>query len=352
MKINLHPPQSLNEIGQRENNEDSIWPLQEDLRPESEHRLFMVCDGVGGLKKGEVASEITCRVISDYLLGKETVDADDIDKAVHLAENRINKRMTELGESTGIATTLTLLHFGREKVTAAHLGDSRIYQFRNGDIIFKTEDHSFVNELVAKGIINEAEARTHPKRNVVTKAVTGRGSHEKTEIRFIIDVKKDDLFFMCSDGVCESLTDRDLQTVLGGTRLSDSDKMQRIREECERNSKDNFSAWLLHVGEVGGKREIRVHGFLEENRRKIFTAATGIFLLFLVFAAAGALTTKNTDKPTEVRSKSPSEILDEIEPAEIEMPVSESKVLLPADTFSASPALFDTLKSKQEIPIK
>lgn len=310
MKINIHPPQCLNEIGQRENNEDSIWPMKSKPEIAAASRLFLVCDGVGGTEKGEVAGLITCSVISDYLQGKETIDAIDIDKAVLLAETRIANILQETGST---ATTLTLLHLGTDKVTVAHIGDSRIYQFRNGKILFKTSDHSFVNELVIQKIITEEEARTHPKRNVVTKAVTGEGAHERAEINHILDVMPGDTFFLCSDGITESLTDEDLKKIIGKGSLNNTQKIDRIKQICNENSRDNFSAYLLQVDSMEGIKGQKVHTFLEKKRNKIWGIAAIVLPLTigLLLLCRGLVVTEEEVKERKIKNS--LNLLEEIE---------------------------------------
>ena len=173
MKIHLHPPLCFHEAGQRENNEDSIYPPIGIPAGKGAHPLFLVCDGVGGRAQGEEASQIVCEVLSARLKHLPVVRQEHIDQAILLAEGAIDTYTKEHVEAKGMATTLTLLSIHQEGATIAHLGDSRVYQFRNQSIVFKTKDHSFVNELVEKNIISEAESRHHPQRNVVTKAIMG-----------------------------------------------------------------------------------------------------------------------------------------------------------------------------------
>ena len=212
-------------------------------------QLYMVCDGVGGLEKGEVASKLTCETISNYLLKHETLTEEDIDAAVLLAEKELQNYIAVNREAEGMATTLTLLATHHKGITIAHIGDSRIYHIREGDILLKTFDHSFVNELVTKNIISEQEALNHPNRNVVTKAIMA-GEHQNPEIDHISDIRPGDYFFLCTDGVLESVSDMDLMTILNDSSLPNLEKLNLIKEKCKAASKDNFSAYLLQVNEV------------------------------------------------------------------------------------------------------
>ena len=160
MKISLQPPLSLHEIGQRENNEDQIYPAVGSTVQFGHRQVYLVCDGVGGLDKGEIASNLTCDSIAAYLSQKETISDSVIEESIAHAETNINKYVANHKEANGMATTMTLLVIDEQGIAIAHIGDSRVYQIRGGKIIHKTFDHSFVNELIAQKIITEKEALT------------------------------------------------------------------------------------------------------------------------------------------------------------------------------------------------
>jgi len=252
MKITLtfHTPLCLYEIGRRETNEDSIYPPKGNSFEAGASQIYMVCDGVGGLNKGEVASEIVCNVVSQYLKEKTIVTETDINEAVLLAERQIDDYINQNIDAIGMATTFTLLASHENGITIAHIGDSRIYHFRKGKILHKTFDHSFVNELLAKNVISAQEAVNHPQRNVVTKAIAGGGEHQRPDITHLENVSKEDYFFLCSDGITESLSDENLSSILNISNLDNAQKIETIRKKCEGNSRDNHSAYLLQVKEV------------------------------------------------------------------------------------------------------
>jgi len=250
MKITLHPPVCLHEMGKRKNNEDYIYPSKKNQGMAKSSGLFLVCDGVGGSAKGEEASKIVCEVFSKVLVGKKTVKAEDVAEALKAAEDAIDEYTRNDPESKGMATTLTLLSLHKKGVTIAHLGDSRVYQIRGNEIIFRTNDHSFVNELVSNNIITEAEAREHPKRNVVTKAIVGAFSPQVPDVEYIEDVHPGDYFFLCTDGILESIDDEQLVKIISKSGRSDIEKVNDIYKICNKESKDNFSSWLLQIDQV------------------------------------------------------------------------------------------------------
>ena len=171
MIITIGKPCAITEKGGRSNNEDSIYPLPEQVT--LDQKLFMVCDGVGGAEKGEVASSLACESIQTFFSTflKDDPTPEFIHKAVHYAEVCFDSYVQEHPEAMGMATTLTMAYIASSGIVLAHIGDSRIYHLRKGEILYQTEDHSLVNSLVKLGKITPEEALTHPQRNVNEKAI-------------------------------------------------------------------------------------------------------------------------------------------------------------------------------------
>ena len=132
MHITLGTPYAICEKGRRPNNEDAIYPSSQTIA-RSQQRLFIVCDGVGGAEKGEIASSLACESFQTFFSTFIEKDATDelIQKAVQYTEIRFDEYLSIHPEAEGMATTLTMLYFGNKGVTAAHIGDSQIYQFRD-----------------------------------------------------------------------------------------------------------------------------------------------------------------------------------------------------------------------------
>ena len=145
-----------------------------------------------------------------------------------------------------MATTITLLHIGESGITVAHIGDSRIYQFRDGQIIYHTTDHSYVQSLVDLGQITKEEAAVHPQKNVITRALMGTAHSVEADVAFITDIQEGDIFFLCTDGVTECLSDEKLTTFFDSTVNIESIK-NKIIEHCSETSKDNFSFYLIPI---------------------------------------------------------------------------------------------------------
>lgn len=249
MKITIHQPAGFNEAGGRSNNEDSIFPMPGTAGVSD--TLFLVCDGVGGEHKGEIASSVACQCLSHYLDQLKTPDLtlENVQLALEYTRQTFENIEKEDPDTHGMATTLTLLQICDSGIAIAHLGDSRIYQVRNGKVIFQTKDHKWVNELVESGVITEEQARSHPKRNVITKVISA-ARNDQPDFRLIRDVKAGDYFFMCTDGVLEQLYNELLEYHLRDNpdnQASPAEIINAIKEECEGKTNDNFSAYLIRI---------------------------------------------------------------------------------------------------------
>ena len=251
MKIKLYPPQAIHELGKRSNQEDCISPVLGSASPED--RLFVLCDGMGGHERGEVASGAICQGLTDYF--REHISPEEI-----LTDNRLNEAIEyayqqldamDNGAFRKAGTTLTLLYFHHGGCTAAHIGDSRIYHVRPSSrtLLYKSRDHSLVFELYQMGEISYEEMKTHPRKNQISRAmIPGKDERQEADIVHIADIQSDDYFFICSDGVLESMDDKEL---LDWLESDTSDEVKcEVLLEATKNNDDNHSAYLLHVLEV------------------------------------------------------------------------------------------------------
>jgi protein phosphatase len=250
MNITLERPFAATEKGRRDNNEDYIFPLSELAN--SGQQMFMVCDGVGGTEKGEVASALACDSFHTFFntfLEDDDPTEDFINRAVHYTESRFDEYVKQHPEAEGMATTLTMLYVGTSGVMLAHIGDSRIYQFREGKIIYETEDHSLVNSWVQLGKISKIEAAVHPQRNIITRAVMGSEHSVNAEVTFIKDVQDNDVFFLCTDGVTECFSDERLTELFASGKNAEAMK-DAIVERCFEEARDNFSFYIIPVQSI------------------------------------------------------------------------------------------------------
>jgi protein phosphatase len=248
MIITIGKPYAVSEKGYRLNNEDSIFPQPETIV--NDQKLFLVCDGVGGAKKGEIASSMACDYFHAYFSSmlKGDPTPEFIQKAVQYTEAHFDAYVSEHPEAQGMATTLTMLYVGANGVTLAHIGDSRIYQFRGGEILHQSEDHSLVGSLVKLGQLTPEAALKHPQKNVILRALQ-QGSHTEADVVLIQDVQPGDYFFMCSDGVIENFTSEALASVFRKQMASEVIK-DILMESCDGKTHDNFSFYIIPVQNV------------------------------------------------------------------------------------------------------
>lgn len=252
MAIVLKSPVSLNEKGKRKNNQDSIYPFISANT--AQQRLFMVCDGVGGANKGEIASRMVCEAIAAYFSEHTStyIDEQYVSKAVKYAEAKLARHTAVQAECAGMSTTLTLIWFddATNRALVAWVGDSRVYQLRNGEVHFVTADHSLVNELVKRGDLTPEEAALHPQRNVILRAISDSGQPTKTDVVEITDIQAGDYFLLCSDGILESIDESILEVILPDGNADLEKAQAQIYEMCDNLSNDNFSMYLLNVANV------------------------------------------------------------------------------------------------------
>lgn len=258
MRITIDKAYSFHQQGGRGNQEDSRYPDQDSV---SNTNFFIVCDGVGGEDKGEVASRIVCQTIGSKLRTKDVavreITVSDISEVIDAAYDALDEMAEKHPETADMGTTLTLLCLHKGGAVSVHIGDSRIYQFRkNYGCIFKTEDHSLVNNLVKNGLITPEEAINHPQSNVITRAMSptsGTENRSMITISFLSDIKAGDYFLLCSDGVLGELNDQQLSDILLGEGTNE-EKVARMAKLSE-NADDNNTAFIVPIAKVSETSE-------------------------------------------------------------------------------------------------
>ena len=244
MKISLYPPLSIHEIGQRPNQEDSIIQWN--------NRLFVLCDGMGGHEKGEVASQTVCQSLTTWfeqnVNPEESFTDDQLREGLDYAYQQLDKFAD--GNPKQMGTTLTLLYIHKQGVTAAHIGDSRIYHIRpEVGVLYQSRDHSLAFDLFQSGEISYEEMLNFTQKNVITRAMTpGLENRHRADIIHITDIQSGDYFYMCSDGMLEQMSNNELVDSLSSDS-KDEEKQKRLIEATD-NNQDNHSAWLIHIKEV------------------------------------------------------------------------------------------------------
>jgi protein phosphatase len=238
----------------REENEDA-YCARGDLG------LYMVADGMGGHAAGEVASKLAVEVVENFI--NDTRDADinttwpfPYDTSLSLDGNRLkaafrlaNRRLATAMENDetlrGMATTAAALLVGHKRPAVAHVGDSRVYLFRDGRLRQVTQDHSWVSEQVRAGVLSETDARRHPWRNVVTRALAG-GDDPEVEVTEI-EVRAGDRLLICSDGLSGVVPVDRLEAIVGRGEGLDETCRALIAAANDAGGPDNITVAMLKV---------------------------------------------------------------------------------------------------------
>ena len=211
--------------------------------------LLTVCDGVGGAARGDLASSTAIGQLRRLDVPPED-DHDEkhrlglVDGALHRASDKIGDLVDEEPSLSGTSTTATVALFDGERLSMGHVGDSRAYLYRSGQISQLTSDHTFVQSLIDDGRISEEDARTHPHRNLILKALDG--VHEVDPDLFTVTLAESDRILLCSDGASGSLDNRRLADILS-TGTPDFAAVELVRASLEAGSTDNVTCIVADV---------------------------------------------------------------------------------------------------------
>jgi len=229
---------SRSETGRRSNNEDAVF---------SSPRIAAVADGVGGHAAGEVASQWAIEALNQ--LAKRRLNAPlevEIAEAVAWGNQTIGFIAECRPELAGMSTTLTAIGLGDDDTfVIANIGDSRTYLLRDGALSQLTRDDSFVQELVERGHITAEQARTHPSRSLVLKALDG--DPEQRPAIESLAARAGDRVLLCSDGLSDVLEDGAIRAVLAGERSRETCADRLVELALDRGARDNVSVVIADV---------------------------------------------------------------------------------------------------------
>jgi serine/threonine protein phosphatase PrpC len=230
----------------------NVRSINEDKLYMGEPYLFIIADGMGGHKAGEVASSSAVDFIRDILfddLANNRIDkfdiADRIVEAVIGANKHVYSKSLADKELLGMGTTIVCMVIYENKAYVANVGDSRLYIIRNGSIAQVTHDHSYVAELLKAGNITQEEAINHSKKNLITRAV---GYQEQVEVDIqIIEISEDDILFMCTDGITNMISDLEVATIIKSNDDINKSCNYIIEEANRRGGFDNSTLIIIKV---------------------------------------------------------------------------------------------------------
>jgi PPM family protein phosphatase len=222
---------------QRTANEDSLA-----VRPP----LFAVADGMGGAKAGEVASAVAVEAVEGARESDQPAEAQLAD-IVRAANRRIYDLAVADESRRGMGTTLTLAKVHGDEVSLAHVGDSRAYRMRDGELSQLTRDHSLVAELERSGQITAEAAEHHPQRSIITRAL---GPEPDVEVdTYTLAGREGDVFLICSDGLTSMISDEEVTSILRSAPSLDDAAEALIRSANQSGGKDNITVILFRLGE-------------------------------------------------------------------------------------------------------
>ena len=257
---------SRTEIGNvREHNEDSLTVLPP---------LFAVADGMGGHEAGEVASEITINTLND--LAPQSADAEALARAVVAANLNVIKAPSQGVGREGMGTTLTAAILEKERLVIAQVGDSRAYLLHNGSLQQLTRDHSLMADMIEAGQLTEAEARVHPNRSVITRAI-GSDPHMQPDL-YELNVETGDRLLLCSDGICGMIGDHEIASIMRQAPSAQSCADQLVEAALAAGGFDNATAVVVDVEGFKAVRE-------KKQARKSKALAIGVIVCLLAALA-------------------------------------------------------------------
>jgi PPM family protein phosphatase len=228
---------------QRSANEDSLV-----VRPP----LFAVADGMGGARAGEVASAVAVEAVETARESGEPAEAQ-LAGIVRDANRRIYDLAVADESRRGMGTTLTLAKVHDGEVSLAHVGDSRAYRMRDGELSQLTRDHSLVAELERSGQITPEAAEHHPQRSIITRAL---GPEPDVEVdTYTLAGRDGDLFLICSDGLTSMISDEEVTSILRSAESLDAAAEALVRAANQSGGKDNITVILFRLGEAEPEAE-------------------------------------------------------------------------------------------------
>lgn len=238
-RLNLHAF-GKTDVGKRRDHNEDYFAFN--------NRFFIVADGMGGHKAGEVASKLTVDTLLDYQKTENVDNKDFLKNAIEYANNIVNQKSLIKSDYSGMGCTLVAGLFTEPNVMhIANVGDARIYLLRDEELTVLTEDHSVVGDLVRSGELTWEKARVHPLRNHITRAI---GTQQSVQPFFSsIGMQNDDLLVLCSDGLWDMLPDNNIRQLLQNKTNLEKTCISLIDAANAAGGYDNITVIILQYNE-------------------------------------------------------------------------------------------------------
>ena len=234
---------SVTDIGKtRQINQDFIYTSEQPVGKLP--NLFIVADGMGGHNAGDMASKLAVDTMVEQISASEEQQPEKLmEAAIKAANQRVLEQAATKPELEGMGTTVVAATFLEDRLVVANVGDSRLYVVGRYGIKQITRDHSWVEEMVRRGGIGREEARRHPDRNIITRAI---GAEERIKTDFFhVQLRDGDTVLMCTDGLTNMLEDEEIRMILDSARDIVEQAEMLVERANENGGKDNISVILI-----------------------------------------------------------------------------------------------------------
>lgn len=232
----------------RENNEDKheFFLVESDAELASRGHVFIVCDGMGGHDAGQIASEFAAKTYIEAYRSHPASDPADAARAAVLTANRFVLDVARLVPARrGMGTTLSALNIIQDKAVVAHVGDSRVYRLRGGELAQMTLDDTWVRETVSSGMMTLEQAEAHPYRHVLTQAI---GTEDSIRVQVVEEaIEAGDVYLICSDGLTNHVRDEEIARSLGEATHPSTIAWGLVNKALVGGGTDNATAIVLRV---------------------------------------------------------------------------------------------------------
>ena len=277
--------------------------------------VFVICDGMGGANKGELASEIAVKEIINHF--KAIKNLQFVTKEIEYSIKNANKKIKEFSKSSskfdGMGTTCAVVVIQNQKIYCGNIGDTRIYRYGSENLKIISKDHSVVQQLVDKNLISENEALSHPRKNELTQAL---GIHEKTNPHiYIEEIKSLGIYMICSDGLYNEIEPNYLLKIFKNHN-SNLDKLndKLLKSSLENEGNDNISTILIKYNKSNGKKHVKKEKplitkyNLDKHKKTKLTDTTkqliiGVLILILFSLIFGFFQIDNNSKTSESKNE-------------------------------------------------
>jgi PPM family protein phosphatase len=261
--------------------------------------LFAVADGMGGAQAGEVASRLAAAAFREFHDADRLDPEDRVTAIIQEANRRIYERARTDAQASGMGTTITAALVSGNTVTVGHVGDSRAYRLRQGELEQLTEDHSLVADLVRSGRLSPEEAEAHPQRSVITRAL---GTDPEVDVdTFTVEAEAGDVFLLCSDGLTTMVDDEQVSETVAAAESLEQATKALVRAANRAGGEDNITVVIFRLeADPAGIEDTAVAGPNGRGEADLEDTLSGLEGPALQAAATTAVLEREAGEETEV----------------------------------------------------